>query len=525
MKLQAQVMLIMLLSWLIISAVIFADYKFVIVNHYKELETQIIDHEIEDTQNAFNQMLNTLALYGKAFSQWDDAYAFMQHKDQRFIDTNFVAGTFTTSKINFLMYYDLAGQLYFGKAFDNNTNKIIPVPDTLKSLIEKNINILTHQTTIDRTGIINTSLGLIVMTFQSVLTSNASGPSRGILLIGYYLTDNNFTALGKVVGLNLQFYPLATLQNNLEIKDEYQQLQTAKLDHSQSLINDKLARGYILLTDINKNPVGILQIDIPRNVYQQGISTSRHYLFIVIILGLIVMVLTWQLLERFVLSRVLSISKQVSRISYNNHFDNPIALEGNDELGDMVKNINNMMKIISDSQARLRYLATHDSLTRLPNRLYFYTLLKQEIEKAKLQKTKIAVMFIDIDKFKKVNDQYGHDVGDKVIQAVAKRIKNIIRSTDMLGHQSGDEFIVYLSNFTNEEYITDTANRIISAGYEPFKINNHIIKISFSLGISIFPTDGTTADELINKADHVMYKIKALSGNNFEFYNTESKIT
>lgn len=303
------------------------------------------------------------------------------------------------------------------------------------------------------------------------------------------------------------------------IVSEYNKLKSSK-ENSQLTVNEKIAYGYFLLYDINHKAIGIVQLEVPRNVYLQGLSTSYHYFMIVVILGFVVMLLSWFLLKKLVIDRIIYINDQINEININNNFNKVIHDAGKDELGNMVNTINNMMKIITYSQERLHYLATHDSLTKLPNREYFYNLIENEIIHAKISHKKFAIMFLDIDKFKEVNDTYGHAVGDKLIKYATKRIKRMIRSIDVLGRQSGDEFLLYLKNIRDIEYAIVFAERIIDATSRPFKINNFNIVISFSIGISIYPDNGNNIEELLKKADESMYKSKAKLGNSYELYNS-----
>jgi diguanylate cyclase (GGDEF)-like protein len=241
--------------------------------------------------------------------------------------------------------------------------------------------------------------------------------------------------------------------------------------------------------------------------------------------GFLVMVLTWYLLKVFILGRIISINYQISRITHDNRFNAAITLPGHDELSSLAMTINHMIDIITESQARLQYLATYDSLTQLPNRAHFHELLTLAISKAKLNQSIIAVMFIDMDKLKKVNDSWGHDVGDKLIQSATQRMKRIVKASDVLARQSGDEFLLYIENIQNAQQASETASRLLETTLAPFVIDGISISTTFSIGISLFPSDATSAEDLIKNADKAMYKAKTTSGNSFRFYEENTSYT
>jgi diguanylate cyclase (GGDEF)-like protein len=526
MKLQSKVILITSITWVIICLVIFADSKLTVTRAFKHLEDQLIDRDIHDTQKSYDNVLSTLILYSQAFSQWDDAYHFMQDKNKKFIGSNFVPATYTNSNINFMMYYDNHLQLYYGLAFDSSKNSLFPLPSSLVEYLKNNPQFLSHKDTADnKVGILNTKNGLILMSSLPILTSTGEGPSHGSLLMGYYLTDKDFNKLSEIVGMKLKFYPLSSISNNNLIKFEFNQLKNSQQKIAQIPINKNIVYGLILLSDINNIPIGILQIEIPQNIYLQGLSTSYHYFLIVIVLGLMVMLLTWYLLKIFVIDRVISINHQVIKINMNNQFNKTISITGNDELSTMVDAINNMIQIIYFSQNRLRYLAMHDDLTQLPNRKLFYDLLEKETIRAHDEHKKLAILFLDMDKFKEVNDQHGHAMGDQLLIFATGRIKNIIKNTDVLARQSGDEFLILMKDIKKIEYVSEMTKRILKLSDTPFRINNQEIPIKFSIGISIYPDDGTTVEELLKNADQAMYLVKEKSGNNFKFYNNHVVIS
>ena len=166
----------------------------------------------------------------------------------------------------------------------------------------------------------------------------------------------------------------------------------------------------------------------------------------------------------------------------------------------------------------IRYQALYDSLTGLPNRLLLRERIVHEISHAKHTNMKLAVMYLDLDRFKLINDTLGHDIGDKLLKEVAKRFQNCLSSTDTLSRIGGDEFIILLPKIVREEHVAKLANKLLEVTREPFIIDTHEFYISVSIGITIYPEDGETAETLMTNADVAMYRAKENGKNGFQIY-------
>jgi diguanylate cyclase (GGDEF)-like protein/PAS domain S-box-containing protein len=164
-----------------------------------------------------------------------------------------------------------------------------------------------------------------------------------------------------------------------------------------------------------------------------------------------------------------------------------------------------------------------DTLTGLANRMLAKNRTEQIIATAKRDKVKNAFLFLDLDDFKRINDSLGHPIGDNILKAVASRLKESIRESDVISRQGGDEFLIILPNVKSEDEITIVAKKILAELEKPFDVNTHTLNISGSIGISIFPEDGTSFESLLQSADTAMYKAKEMGRNNYCFYTQQMK--
>ena len=172
-----------------------------------------------------------------------------------------------------------------------------------------------------------------------------------------------------------------------------------------------------------------------------------------------------------------------------------------------------LIKIKSENE--IEYMAYYDHLTGLANRTLFTDRLRQAIEVAKRNEKFVAVIFMDLDSFKMINDTMGHSRGDEILKRVAQNLTNILRKTDTAARFGGDEFLIMLDNIENEKNISDIANKIMDTFKRPFIIDEHEFFITGSAGIAVYPGDGEDGETLIKNADIAMYRAKANGKNKY----------
>jgi diguanylate cyclase (GGDEF)-like protein len=170
------------------------------------------------------------------------------------------------------------------------------------------------------------------------------------------------------------------------------------------------------------------------------------------------------------------------------------------------------------------HLAEHDSLTGLPNRLLLNDRLNHAIAAADHTKSLMAVLFLDLDGFKHINDSLGHSSGDKLLKSVAERLQDCVRTPDTVSRQGGDEFVVLLQDIRNAEDAAHTAGRLLKGVMEPHSVESREIHVTASIGISVFPDDGRNAETLIKNADAAMYRAKESSRHSYRFFKPEMNV-
>ena len=184
-------------------------------------------------------------------------------------------------------------------------------------------------------------------------------------------------------------------------------------------------------------------------------------------------------------------------------------------------NLKHQIVALQNAESRLEYLSQHDPLTSLPNRLLLNDRLAHAVEQAERHASKLAVLFLDLDRFKAVNDSQGHPVGDKLLCIVAKRLATILCKTNTLARLGGDEFVLLAENIQDKDDVANLANKLLNTLTAPFELEGRAFHLTGSVGISLYPVDGTDPVALIRNADSAMYQAKSQGRNSFHFYSEE----
>jgi diguanylate cyclase (GGDEF)-like protein/PAS domain S-box-containing protein len=177
------------------------------------------------------------------------------------------------------------------------------------------------------------------------------------------------------------------------------------------------------------------------------------------------------------------------------------------------------------TEARAHYFANYDANTDLPNRFLLGKHLQQELERAKGNGWQVALLYLDLDRFKTINDTLGHRIGDQLLKAVAERIGHLVRDIDIIGRLSSDEFAIVLSDVGNQQNTGQVAKKILDAMNLPFQMEDQEVFITPSIGIALYPQDAGSHEDLIRNADTAMDHIKAQGGNGFHFYSADMNVT
>ena len=270
-------------------------------------------------------------------------------------------------------------------------------------------------------------------------------------------------------------------------------------------------------------------------------SENENYIFIsaVFALGLLLAVLLAGFFQKVLTHPIRRMVRHINLIYKSNNFEKRLKPIRNDELGRLTTEFNQMLDAVQERENELTmqskqlrrlvevrteqlYQKAHfDSLTGLPNRYLLVDRLHQAISKSARSKSSLALLFLDLDRFKIINDNLGHQNGDLLLKEVAKRLSKLARDGDTVARLGGDEFVFLLENLNEPKDSARTARRIIDSFKTPFQLQEHILHVSTSIGISIYPDDGLDDKVLLKNADISMYHAKEKGPGHFSFYSKD----
>ena len=274
------------------------------------------------------------------------------------------------------------------------------------------------------------------------------------------------------------------------------------------------------------NSIGFLVTVYAMDEFITHILMQTLFIALIITSSILLTFKYFKVLSRDILIPISQLNKSTTEIIKTKTLNTEVKVYNNDEIGLLAKNFNIMIKELSKYHEELSkqkdllsYKANHDELTDLPNRALFNDRLSVAINKADRNAGAIAVFFLDIDYFKQINDKYGHDVGDEILKRFAIRLESCLRAEDTLARIGGDEFMIILEENENLTTSTTVANKILESMKEPIKLGESELMLATSIGIAIYPSDASTASELVKNADLAMYRAKEAGRNNFKFFS------
>ena len=236
-------------------------------------------------------------------------------------------------------------------------------------------------------------------------------------------------------------------------------------------------------------------------------------------------------LKKLIITPVQQLSVAANEVGMG-RMDVNLDVKARDEIGELAHAFKSMSRNLASTSEQIKYLAYHDSLTGLPNRRMFQEYLSHALLVAKRNETKVALLFLDVDNFKNINDKYGHQVGDEFLIELSKRFSSILRGSDYLSHANpvfenmfdsvsrlgGDEFTFILTDINQKFVEAKVAGRLLEALSEPMKVKDHMFVMTGSIGITLYPDDAKDAEILIRNADIAMYHAKQSGKNNYQYY-------
>ena len=380
----------------------------------------------------------------------------------------------------------------------------------------------------------------LVLRDPAIDATGAPPTLRGYLALTIDLEELVSHVGNDVIG-NTGYMLVTDQQGNALIQPESVTIEESVLRNTLETIAARPYRDEPVKTVYNGQSAYVTGIPLLNNLHllavlpEQEITQIRNRLALSVITIMLVTILVAAgtlllVLQHLVITPIHRLGVLASEIGRGN-LDIESGLNSNDEIGKLATAFEAMSGSLRQSDEKIRYVAYHDTLTGLPNRAMFQEYLNHVIAHARRIRSQFALLFLDIDDFKRINDTLGHETGDRLLQEVTDRLSTCLRDADyvarmggsdapdeFLARLGGDEFIILLPDISGQHAPGALAHRLIEALSRPLLLEDHEFHISASIGITLYPTDGKKGHELVKNADVAMYHAKELGKNNYQYY-------
>lgn len=561
MKLRYKVLAGITLIWLAYLVITYVGSREFLIKNFLELEHEHANNDIARVEQALDQIEYSLHTFTSDWAHWNDLYEYMEGKNPAFISKNVNVTALVNSSINFLSYWDAQDKLIISRQVDTDQKKFVAVSRDIEKFVYPGSSLFAgNENNKDVRGYIALPDGIMLVSAVPVTDANVSKKSMGTLITGRLVTDKTIEKIQNITKLNAELFLMNKIKEDANLLSVYQRAMTSQVDHFVQQLNENTLAAYSVIRDINQQPIAMIRVVSPRVIFQSGQKAIHYYLITFIVLGIFFAFLFVWLLRILVVSRLERLNDDLANISDANQFSRRVDTAGSDELSKVSTKINNMMDIIQVSHTELEQrveertialrktneilqneimerksiqnelivhkehlaqLAHYDGLTSLPNRVYLKEMLDELLKNSMNQNMKHAVLFIDLDRFKSINDALGHHMGDMVLKEVATRIKSVLRKNDITARLGGDEFIVILNDIGTMKLSNMLAEKILQSVSKPMPIDKHEFFLTASIGICIFPDDGVSLEDLQRNSDMAMYKSKHEGGDLYQYYSSE----
>ena len=488
-----------------------------LINNYQDKSSYHIQFIDEEKKSIARRLLNQVKLsFNEGIELYDinDELVAFVHKDKD-------KGMYL---LNYVSYQNGERRLY--RRYENQREYAtgnVPLPSNIsfqhKFYYDQNQlkkgSLVTYRHLADK---------IIINSHQSILNEESGKKVIGHIEMSRVIDQSDFEELSETLDINIQYSFNKVLDSQAEILDE--SLDFQKLNILQTDLN-YIA---ILKQDSVDGPIYYL-VSLNKIILNALLNENRiHFLILLILLVFSIMFIMRYVINR-VLDRPLSeLLKQIRKIECQDYTGSEPVSTG-DELEDISVNINRLALTVQEretlletSRDELKHLSNHDMLTNLPNRRVFSLRLQHALDVAFRSHGRLAIFFLDLDRFKSINDTLGHDLGDELLIQVSKRLLKHVRTADTLARIGGDEFNILVENAPDKAELVKLVEKYISLFSEPFNCCGHELNVTVSIGVALYPENGKDSVTLIKHADLAMYSSKEPGRNNYTFFSDELSV-
>lgn len=476
------------LAALALIGVVFVSTRYVLVHSFATIEADEARQSVERVKQGLRMELHQLRAAADDNGHWDPAYEFVSGRRANFVSENFTRSGLDTMRVHIMWVGDNLGKTLVSiTTHDVPKGEIGQLEPGLINRIQKYALTVAPDSGSADVRMMRVPGGILAFSAVRVLRSDHTGPSPGLLVFGHYFDRE---LIDRIEETSQSPVKLILLDDHgrasADVSGNVSHWLEAPLGDTLIQTNDgETLDSYVLLRDVEGRPVAVLANSVSHAALKLGRRTIT-WVVVALLVGFAFLVLVLlTMVNRGWRSRAVARRQSI------------------------------------DQQRQFSRLARRDVLTGLPNRVYLHKLLPRLIKRAARDSSHMALLYIDLDHFKNVNDSLGHAAGDKLLLAVAHRLRAAVSTHDVVIRMGGDEFVVVANMLPNAQVVNSIADRIRRALVVPLDLDGVTMFASPSIGISVYPEDGTDTEQLLKHADIALNHAKDRGRGNHQFYTPE----
>ena len=462
-----------------------------LMGSYLQLETSATRQKAEQVYRAFEADLRQLQISNRDYAEWDAAEEFIQSRDSAFIAGNFSREQLAGMHVDVVWIVAADGRDLFSRAIDRGLNVTTPAPQELLDALrrfEVRDPSLRGRSPAER--MVRTPLGLAGVSAIEIARSDGSGKSGAVMLFARLIENDELERVRETSQLPVAMIDLAPDAADAAPVDVIAWARGAAAPpFLVRPADDRVVVGYSLIRGVDGEPVAAFATESPREIRALGLRTSWYVLSIVVVLFVAFATIAFALLLRVV---ALHKRHALARLDADEQRRN--------------------------TRRKLAKQALRDPLTGLPNRLYLHTRLPRLIAKMADTSRLLAVVCLDIDHFKNINETRGHAPGDRLLQIVGKRLRANVSTADIVARMGGDDFVIVASLLADDKAVERFAKRLQAIVGADVDLSGKAVSVTASLGVALYPRDGADMETLLKRAEIALYQAKEAGRNCYRFF-------
>lgn len=504
MSLKLKISLILLAVFAGLFAVNAMVLRLVLWPSFEQLELREARQDMTRVTGALQSDAAALGSAAADWAEWDDTYRFAHDRNPVWARSNLVATVFSTYRIEVLFVYDEQGRRLGGSAQAPNMGEPVEYALFPRQLSPDHLLITLPQEHKELAGIIATEHGPLLLAAHRILTSDGKGPSRGFVVMGRLLSDDHIVELAQRVQVP-----------RLERMDDSEIPAGLTPGHMDLRLGEGELRASVSVPVLAGAQALVLHSHIPREITASGSSAINFTLMALVLTVGVVLAAVLAVVQHLAVNPLARLTRHVRHVAESGELGNYLPDERDDEFGYLTREFNRM-------QWRISRLALHDQLTDLPNRVVFMEHLRRAISRSSRTGQSLAVLHVDLDGFRQINDRYGSAIGDRLLKELAHRLRGNLRLCDSVARFEGDGFTILLEDLADAGRAEVVAEKVLRLLDRPFDLEEHSASVTASIGIAVYPDHAGGADELVLAADVAMYSAKRAGKGRWCLYSDQA---